>query len=106
MSNPWLLKKQCLKVDIIHKIYLKDGKPIYFFKKAPVFKWLLLRILRRFLISIAKTVSKEIGSLICCTKCLSPEVALYLNETAIWSCLECYFHVWVGAPNLLLGNVR
>ena len=69
--------------------------PICIFGKAPVFKWHLRRIFRRALISITKTVSQEIGALICCTKCLSPETGM-----------ECYFHVWVGASNLLLGNVR
>ena len=35
------------------------------------------------IISIAKTTSKEIGALICSTKFLSPEVALYLYKSTL-----------------------
>ena len=44
--------------------------------------------------SIAKTTSKKIGAMICSMKFLSPEVALYLNKSTIWSCMECCCHAW------------
>ena len=47
--------------------------------------------------SIAKTASKKIGALICSMKFLSPEVALYLNKSAIWFCMECCCHAWACA---------
>ena len=40
-----------------------------------------------YIISIAKTASKNIGALICFMKFLSPEVALYLYKST-------YAHVW------------
>ena len=44
-------------------------------------------------ISIAKTTSKKIGTLIRSMKFLSPEVALYLFESTIQICMEycCHF---------------
>ena len=48
-----------------------------------------------YIISIAKTASKKIGALICSMKFLSPEVALYLSESAIRPCME-YCHFWDG----------
>ena len=41
-----------------------------------------------YIIAIAKTASMKIGVLIPSLKSLSPEVALYLYKSAIWSCLE------------------
>ena len=38
-------------------------------------------------------------------KFVSPKVALYLNKSAILSCMEYYCHVWAGAPSFYL-NVR
>ena len=38
-----------------------------------------------YIISIAKTASKKIGTLICFMKFLSPEVALYLYESTVHS---------------------
>ena len=35
-------------------------------------------------------------------KLLSPEVTLYLYESAICPCMEYYCHVWAGAPSLYL----
>ena len=40
-----------------------------------------------YIVSIAKTASKNIGALICSMKFLSPEVALYLYKST-------YAHVW------------
>ena len=36
-----------------------------------------------YIISIAKTVSKKIGPLICSMKFLSPDVAMYLNKSIV-----------------------
>ena len=51
-----------------------------------------------YIISIAKTASKKIGAL----TLLSPGVALYLDKSTIWPCMECCCHVWAGAPNCYL----
>ena len=51
------------------------------------------------IISIAKTASNKIGALICLMKFLSPEVALYLYKSTIWSCVEYCCHFWAGAPS-------
>ena len=55
-----------------------------------------------YVISIAKTASKKIGALIYSMKFLSPEVALYLYKSTIWSCMEYCCHVWDGAPSCYL----
>ena len=44
-----------------------------------------------YVISIAKTASKKIGTLIRSMKFLSPEVALYLYKSTIWPCMEYCF---------------
>ena len=49
-----------------------------------------------FIISIAKTLSKKIGALICSMMFLSPEVSLYLYKSTIRPCMECCCHVWAG----------
>ena len=49
-----------------------------------------------FIISIAKTLSKKIGALICSMKFLSPEVSLYLYKSTIRPCMEYCYHVWAG----------
>ena len=54
------------------------------------------------IISIAKTASKKIGTLICSMKFLFPEVALYLYKFTIRPCMEYCCHVWAGAPNCYL----
>ena len=55
-----------------------------------------------YIISIAKTSSKEIGALIRSIKFLSPEVALYLYKSSIRPCMEYCCHVWAGAPTCYL----
>ena len=55
-----------------------------------------------YIISIAKTASKENGALIRSMKCLSPEVALYLYKSTIRPCMEYCCHVWAGAPSCYL----
>ena len=55
-----------------------------------------------YIISIAKTASKKIGTLIRSMKFLSPEVALYLYKSTIRSCMEYCCHVWAGAPSCYL----
>ena len=46
-----------------------------------------------YIISIAKTASKEIVGLICSMKFLSPKVALYLFKCTIHPCMEYCCHV-------------
>ena len=55
-----------------------------------------------YIVSVAKTVSKKIGSLIRSMKFLSPEVALYLYKSTIRPCMEYCCHVWAGAPSCYL----
>ena len=55
-----------------------------------------------YIISIAKTASKKIRDLILSMKFLSPEVALYLYKSPIWSCMEYCCHVRAGAPSCYL----
>ena len=55
-----------------------------------------------YIISIAKTAFKKIEALICSMKFLSTEVALYLYKSTIDPCMECCYHVWVGAPSCYL----
>ena len=50
-----------------------------------------------YIITIAKTASKEIGVLILSIRFLSPEVALYLYKCTIHSCMEYFSHVWADA---------
>ena len=54
------------------------------------------------IISIAKTVSKKIGALICSMRFLSPQVALYLYKSTICSCIEYCCHIRAGAPSCYL----
>ena len=53
-------------------------------------------------ISIAKTASKKIGTLIHSMKFLSPEVALYLYKLTIRPCMEYCCHVWASAASCYL----
>ena len=46
-----------------------------------------------YIISIAKTVSKNIGALIRSMKFFCPEVSRYLFKSAIRPCMECCCHV-------------
>ena len=46
-----------------------------------------------YIISLAKSVPKKIGALICSIKFLSPEVALYLYKSTIQSCMEYCCHI-------------
>ena len=52
-------------------------------------------------ISIAKTASKKIGTLIRSLKFFAPEFALYLKST-IWPCIEQCYYVWPGPPSCYL----
>ena len=54
--------------------------------------------LRSYIIFITETASKKIGALIHSMNFLSPEVALYLYKSIIWSCMEYCCRVWVGSP--------
>ena len=60
-----------------------------------------------YIISVAKTAFKKIGTLVCSMKFLSPEVVLYVYKSTIWPCMEYYCHVycchvWAGAPSCYL----
>ena len=55
-----------------------------------------------YIIFIAKTASKKIGSLIRSVKFLSLEVALYLYKSTIRPCMEYCCHIWTGAPSCYL----
>ena len=55
-----------------------------------------------YIVSIAKTASKKIETLIRSMKFLSPEVVLYLSKSTIRPCMEYCCHVWAGAPNCYL----
>ena len=50
-----------------------------------------------YIISIAKTASKEIGALIRSVKFLSSVVALYPYKSTIRSCMKYWCHAWAGA---------
>ena len=52
-----------------------------------------------YIISIAKTASKKIGTLIRSMKLLSPDVVLYLFKPTIRRCTEYCCHVWAGASS-------
>ena len=55
-----------------------------------------------YIVSIAKTASKKIGTLIRSMKFLSPEVAQYVYKSAIWPCMEYCCHVKSGTPSCYL----
>ena len=55
-----------------------------------------------YIISIAKTGTKKIGTFILSMKFLFPVVALYLYKSAIWPCMEYHCHVWCGFPSCYL----
>ena len=55
-----------------------------------------------YIISIAKTASKKIGTLIRSMKFLSPEVTLYLYKSTIHPCMGYCCHVWASAPSCYL----
>ena len=78
-----------------------------FLRKKSSFKILRLTFFSKldygsYIILIAKTASKKIGTLICSVKFLSPEVALYLYKSTIRPCMEYCFHVCAGAPSCYL----
>ena len=54
-----------------------------------------------YIISIGKTASKNIRTLIPFANCLSPDVALYFYKSIIRPCMECC-HFWVGARSCYL----
>ena len=47
-----------------------------------------------YIVSIDKTASKKIGSLIHSKKFFSPEVVFYLYKSTIWPCME-YCHLGI-----------
>ena len=55
-----------------------------------------------YVVSIAKTPSKKIGTLIRSMRFLSPEVALYFYKSTIRPCMEYFCHVWAGGPSCYL----
>ena len=55
------------------------------------------------IISIAKTAKlAKIGALIHYMKFLSPKVAVHLNKSTAWPCMEYCCHIWAGAPSCYL----
>ena len=50
-----------------------------------------------YIISIAKTAFKKMGTLIRSMKFLSPEAALYLCKSTLQPCMKYYCYVWAGA---------
>ena len=52
-----------------------------------------------YIICIAKTAPKKIGTLISSIKFLSPEVVLYLYQSTIRPCMGYCCYVLVGAPS-------
>ena len=55
-----------------------------------------------YIVSIAKTASKKIGTLIYSMKFLSPQVTLCLYKSTIQTCMEYCCHVWAFAPSCYL----
>ena len=55
-----------------------------------------------YIICIAKTASRKIGTLIHSIKFLSPEVVLYLHKSIVRPLIEFCCHVWAGAPSCYL----
>ena len=53
-------------------------------------------------ISVVKTASKKIGTLIRFMKFLSPEVVLCLYKSTIQPCMEYCSQVWAGTPSCYL----
>ena len=58
-----------------------------------------------YMISIAKSASKQIGALIRSMNFLSPEVVLYLYESTIQPCMKYCCHVWADAPSCYLKSL-
>ena len=50
-----------------------------------------------YIISIAESAHKKIGALIRSMKFLSPEVALHVYKSPLFSYMEYYCHIWAGA---------
>ena len=62
-----------------------------------------------YIISIAKTVCKKIGTLIRSMTFLPTEVAMYLYKFTMRPCMKYCCHVWAGAPSCylqLLDNLQ
>ena len=55
-----------------------------------------------YIVSIANTASRKIGTLILSMKFISPEVALYIYKSTIRPCMEYCCHVSAGAPSCYL----
>ena len=59
-----------------------------------------------YIVSIAKTVSKKIETLISCMKFLSPEVGFYFFKSTVQQpCMEHCFRVCAGVSRCLLGKL-
>ena len=59
-----------------------------------------------YIVCLAKTASKKIGTLIHSLKFFSPEVALYLYNSTIRLYMEYCCHVWAGASSCYLEFVN
>ena len=51
-----------------------------------------------YIVSIAKTTSKKVGSLFRSKRFLTPEAILHLYKSTIRPCMEYCCHIWAGAP--------
>ena len=58
-----------------------------------------------YIVSIAKTTSKEIGALISSMKFLSRKFAILIYKSTTEPCMEYCCHVWAGAPNYYLEMI-
>ena len=105
----WLVDFNAGKIQLVSFDRSKNTDAIdvkmdgFVLKEKSSFKMLRLTFFSKldwssYIISIAKTASKEIGALIRSMKFLSAEVALYLCKYTIRSYLEYCSHVWAGAP--------
>ena len=76
-------------------------------QKPSSFKMLVLSFSSKldwgsYIISVGKTASRKIGTVILSMKFLSFEIALYLCKSTVRPCVEYCCHVWVGAPSCYL----
>ena len=51
-----------------------------------------------YIVSIAKSTSKKVGSLFRSKRFLTPEAILHLYKSTIRPCMEYCCHIWAGAP--------
>ena len=77
---------------------------VFVLQEKSLFKMLVLTLSSKSdqdscIISIAKSVSQKIGTLIRSMKFPSPEVAIYLSKSTICLCVEYCRNIWADAPS-------